>query len=218
MMLKTWGMVPASVGSGRDAIAELHTAAAAGVRYELIICDLLMPGMDGFVLIQRLREEPELSLLKIMVLTSAGRRGDAARCQELGVGAYVTKPVRQSEFYDVITGLLSGREQEGAQPLITRYSMANARTASESLRVLVAEDNPVNQKLVTRLLEKRGHTVTAVPNGREAVNALERETYDLVLMDMQMPEMDGFEATSEIRKREKRRDCTFPSSRSRPMP
>ena len=200
-MLRRCGMIPKSVEGGAEAITELLRAFASGEQYLLIISDVLMPGMDGFAFVERVRQQPKLSTAKIMMLTSAGQRGDAARCEELGISAYAMKPVRQSELQNVISKLLG--EKETAAPLITRYSMANARNAAVSLRVLVAEDNAVNQKLVSRLLEKRGHCVKVVANGREALGALEQGTYDLVLMDMQMPEMDGFEATAELRKREK---------------
>jgi PAS domain S-box-containing protein len=201
MMLKRWGMSPKSVEGGAEAILELMAASAAGKQYKLIISDVLMPGMDGFSFVERVRQEPKLSTAKIMMLTSAGQRGDAARCEELGISAYAMKPVRQSELQGVISRLLG--EKEGAGPLITRYSIATACNVAVPLRILVAEDNAVNQKLVARLLEKRGHSVKIVGNGREALESLEQETYDLVLMDMQMPEMDGFEATGELRKREK---------------
>jgi two-component system sensor histidine kinase/response regulator len=157
--------------------------------------------MDGFSFVERVRQEPRLSAARIMMLTSSGQRGDAARCEELGISAYAMKPIRQSELHTVISRLLG--DQEAVRPLITRYSLANAPNAVVSLSILVAEDNPVNQKLVTRLLERRGHCVKVVANGREALNSLEQGTYDLVLMDVQMPEMDGFEATGEVRKREK---------------
>jgi PAS domain S-box-containing protein len=201
LMLKRCGMLPKSLNGGAEAIVELLTASAAGKQYELIICDVLMPGMDGFSFVERVRQEPKLSTAKIMMLTSAGQRGDAARCEELGISAYASKPVRQSELQDVISQLLG--EKEGAGPLITRYSIANVRNAAVSLRVLVAEDNAVNQKLMARLLEKRGHHVKVVANGLEALESLEQGSYDLVLMDMQMPQLDGFEATCELRKREK---------------
>jgi CheY-like chemotaxis protein len=208
IMLKRWAMLPKSVVGGAEAIVELLTASAAGKRYELIVCDVLMPGMDGFSFVERVRQEPKLSTAKIMMLTSAGQRGDAARCEELGISAYAMKPVRQSELQDVISRLLG--EKEGASLLITRYSIANPRNAPVSLRVLVAEDNAVNQKLVARLLEKRGHIVKVVANGREALESIEEGSYDLVLMDLQMPEMDGFEATGELRKREKQTGLHIP--------
>jgi two-component system, sensor histidine kinase and response regulator len=201
LMLKKWGMLPKSVTSGAEAIVELLAASAAGKQYAVIITDVLMPEMDGFSFIERVRQEPKLSTAKIMMLTSAGQRGDAARCEELGISAYAMKPVRQSELRNVIFRLLG--EKGNAGPLITRYSLATSGNAEASLRILVAEDNAVNQNLVARLFEKRGHYVKVVANGLEALDALELGTYDLVLMDMQMPEMDGFEATAELRKREK---------------
>jgi two-component system, sensor histidine kinase and response regulator len=210
MILRRWGMVPTSVEGGAEAIVELLAASAPGRRYELIICDVLMPGMDGFSFVDRVRQKPELSTAKIMLLTSAGQRGDAARCEELGISAYIMKPVRQSELHEVISRILGAPQGETAQPLITRYSLANARSGRGSLRVLVAEDNLVNQQLASRLLEKRGHDVKVVSSGREALDALHQQTYDLVLMDVQMPEMDGFEATAVIRAAEKRTGLHVP--------
>src|SRR6202035_1398161 len=137
------------------------------------------------------------------MLSSAGHRGDAVRCQDLGVAAYLLKPIRQSELREAIARVLGGREQNGAIPLITRYSLGDATEPTAVLRVLVAEDNAVNQRLATRLLEKRGHRVTVSGNGREAIEALANHSFDLVLMDVQMPEMDGFEATAAIREKEK---------------
>jgi CheY-like chemotaxis protein len=159
--------------------------------------------MDGFGVIERIRQKPELSSAVIMMLTSAGHRGDGARCQALGVAAYLLKPIRQSELREAVARSLGGHEQKGAIPLITRYSLQDAHEPGSFLRVLVAEDNPVNQLLATRLLEKRGHRVVIAANGFEALAALERNSYDLVLMDMQMPEMDGFEATAMLREKEK---------------
>jgi CheY-like chemotaxis protein len=139
-----------------------------------------------------------------MMLTSAGNRGDGARCQELGLAAYLMKPIRQSELREAIARVLGAREQEGPIPLLTRHSLLDARGRGPVLRVLLAEDNQVNQRLATRLLEKRGHRVSIAANGREALEALEKESYDLVLMDLQMPEMDGFEATAAIREKERK--------------
>ena len=162
-----------------------------------------MPKMDGFTLIERIRQRPELSAATIMMLTSAGHRGDAARCEELGVSAYLLKPIRQSELREAIARVLGAREHKGAIPLITRYSLQDARDPAAVLRLLLVEDNQVNKLLAVRLLEKRGHHVVVAGNGREALAALEKENFDLVLMDVQMPEMDGFEATAAIRDREK---------------
>ena len=202
-MLKRWEMKSRSVEGGEEALAQLSAAREAGEPYALILTDMHMPKMDGFALVERIRQRPELSTATIMMLTSAGHRGDAARCQELGVAAYLLKPIRQSELREAIARVLGAREQEGAIPLITRFSLQDARDPTSVLRVLLAEDNPVNQLLASRLLEKRGHRVVVAANGREALAALEKESYDLVLMDIQMPEMDGLEATAAIREKEK---------------
>lgn len=202
-MLKRWEMKPTLVEGGEEALAQLNAARDAGESYGLILTDMHMPKMDGFSLVERIREKPDLSTATIMMLTSAGHRGDASRCQDLGVMAYLLKPIRQSELREAIARVLGAKEQTGAIPLITRYSLHDAREPSASLRVLLTEDNFVNQRLATRLLEKRGHYVAVAGNGREALAALEKESFDLVLMDLQMPEMDGFEATTAIRKSEK---------------
>jgi two-component system, sensor histidine kinase and response regulator len=201
-MITRWEMKTTSVPGGEEALLELSAARETGQPYGLILTDMHMPKMDGFTLIERIRQRPELSTATIMMLTSAGHRGDAERCRELGVAAYLMKPVRQSELREAIARALGAREQNGAIPLITRYSLGDARDPDTILRILVAEDNPVNQRLIARLLEKRGHRVTMVADGQETVEAVEKDIYDLVLMDIQMPEMDGLEATAAIRKRE----------------
>ena len=166
-----------------------------------------MPNMDGFALIERIRQKPELATATIMMLTSAGHQGDAVRCQALGVAAYLLKPIRQSELREAIARVLGAQGLDGAIPLITRFSLHDALEPAAVLRVLLAEDNPVNRQLAVRLLEKRGHHVVVATNGREALEALEKESFDLVFMDVQMPEMDGMEATAVIRENEKGRDC-----------
>ncbi len=202
-MLQRWQMKPVSVNGGTAALAQLAAAREAGGPFGLILTDMHMPDMDGFALIEQIRQRPELSTATIMMLTSAGHRGDAARCQELGVAAYLLKPIRQSELREAVARVLGARVQEGAIPLITRFSLQDAREPESFLRILLAEDNLVNQRLAVRLLEKRGHHVVVAGTGREALKALEKESFDLVLMDMQMPEMDGFEATAAIREKEK---------------
>jgi CheY-like chemotaxis protein len=159
--------------------------------------------MDGFAMIEEIRRKPELATATIMMLTSAGHRGDAARCQELGVAAYLLKPIRQSELREAVARVLGARPHEGAIPLVTRFSLQDAREPDAYLSVLLAEDNLVNQRLAVRLLEKRGHRVVVAGTGVEALKALEKERFDLVLMDVQMPEMDGLEATAAIREKEK---------------
>src|SRR5258707_9368246 len=133
-MLKRWKMRPALVEGGEEALAELSAAREAGEPYGLILTDMHMPKMDGFELIERIRERPELSTATIMMLTSAGHRGDAARCQELGVAAYLLKPIRQSELREAIARVLGAREQKGPIPLITRYSLGDALETAAGLR------------------------------------------------------------------------------------
>ncbi|HXU19157.1 MAG TPA: response regulator [Verrucomicrobiae bacterium] len=205
-MLKRWEMKSTSVAGGEEALAQLSAAWEVKQPFGLILMDMHMPQMDGFGLVERIRGRPELSTATIMMLTSAGHRGDGQRCKELGVSAYLLKPIRQSELREAIARVLGAREQTGAIPLITRYSLADAREPGASLQILVAEDNAVNQLLVRRMLEKRGHRVSVVNNGREVLKAIENESYDLVLMDVQMPEMDGIEATLAIREKEKEQD------------
>ena len=202
-MLKRWEMKVASVEGAQEALEQLCAAREAGEPYGLVVTDMHMPKMDGFALVEQIRQRPELSTATIMMLTSAGHRGDAARCHELGVSAYLLKPIRQAELREAIVRVLGTKEQNGATPLITRYSVQDAPEPSVSLRVLLAEDNLVNQRLAKRLLEKRGHTVLVAGNGQEALAAVESETFDVILMDVQMPEMDGLETTVAIRELEK---------------
>jgi PAS domain S-box-containing protein len=202
-MLSRWEMVSVSVEDGQEALDALSGARNAGQPFSLILTDMHMPKMDGFSLIEQIRKRPELATATIMMLTSAGHRGDAARCQELGVAAYLLKPIRQSELREAIARVLGAHATNGAIPLITRFSLHDGRDPAASLRVLLAEDNAVNQRLAVRLLEKRGHHVVVAGNGAEALAAMEKHEFDLVFMDVQMPEMDGLEATAVIRGKEK---------------
>jgi PAS domain S-box-containing protein len=201
-MLGRWEMKSSSAQDGVQALTKLSEAQEAGEPFTLILMDMHMPSMDGFELIEKIRKTPGASAATIMMLTSAGHRGDAARCKELGVAAYLLKPIRQSELHEAIGRVLGVRERIGAIPLITRHSLQDAGEPIASLHILLAEDNPVNQFLARRLLEKRGHSVVVAENGQGALEALEKEHFDLVFMDVQMPIMDGFEATAEIRKKE----------------
>jgi two-component system sensor histidine kinase/response regulator len=202
-LLKRWGMNPTAVADGEKALDALSVARAADEPYGLILTDMHMPKMDGFGLVEQIKQRMDISPSTIMMLTSGGQRGDAARCSELGIPAYLLKPVRQTELREAITRVLGMKEQAGPTPVITPYSLKNDSDPGKSLRILLAEDNPVNQKLAVRMLEKRGHHVTVAINGRQALSALEKDKFDLVLMDVQMPEMDGLEATTRLRKQEK---------------
>jgi two-component system sensor histidine kinase/response regulator len=200
-MLKHWQMRPTLAEGGESGLAALRLAKESGRTFPLVIIDSQMPDVDGFTLIARIKEDPAFAGATIMMLTSAGQRGDAARCRKLGVAAYLLKPIRQSDLLEAILTALDLRSSGQTKPsLITRHSLREAR---HRLRILVAEDNVVNQEFILRLLEKRGHTATVAHNGREALDALEKHSYDLVLMDVRMPELDGFEATAQIRERER---------------
>jgi signal transduction histidine kinase/DNA-binding response OmpR family regulator len=202
-MLKHWEMKPVSVEGGNEALAKLSLAYEAGDPYRLILTDMHMPEMDGFSLVEGIRQNPQLATATIMMLTSAGHQEDTARCRALGVAVYLSKPIRQSELREAIARALGAAEEKGEMHVVTRFSVQDARDPARSLRVLLAEDNLVNQRVGTRLLEKRGHRVVIAGNGRDALLALEKEKFDLIFMDVQMPEMDGFEAIAAIREKEK---------------
>jgi two-component system, sensor histidine kinase and response regulator len=209
-MLKRWEMRSTSVPGAEEALAELPTARKAEDPYGLILLDMHMPKMDGFEFAARIRQNPELSTATIMMLTSAGHRGDAERCKRLGISAYLLKPIRQSELREAIARVLGARESKGAIPLITRYSLHDERDPDSILDVLLVEDNLVNQRLASRMLEKRGHRVIMAANGREALDKLAKAKFDVVFMDIQMPEMDGMEAARIIREREMGTDRRLP--------
>jgi PAS domain S-box-containing protein len=199
-MLERWGTKPVLAASADEALAALREAQQPATPFALLLTDANMPEVDGFTLVEQARREAIVCQTAIMMLTSGGQRGDVARCQELGIAAHLIKPVSQSELLDAILRVLGTKPWLAERPRpVTRPS---ARKARQSLRILLAEDNVVNQRLASRLLEKRGHTVVVTSNGREAVEALERQSFDLVMMDVQMPQVDGFEATALIRERE----------------
>jgi PAS domain S-box-containing protein len=197
-VLSHGGMRPMTAESGETALAALTHARDLGTPFPLVLLDAMMPDMDGFTLAAHIKHDPTLASATIMMLTSRGQRHDAARCQELGIAAYLTKPITQVELWQAI-----GRVLHSAIPAATLSPAVASRALQEThrpLRVLLAEDNVVNQRLAARLMEKRGHTVVVVSTGREALAALAQEPFDVVLMDVQMPDMDGLEATTAIRK------------------
>ncbi len=207
-ILLNWGMRPTAVHSGPAALDAIRSATRDNRPFAMALIDFMMPGMDGFELVERINQDPDVTLEKIIMLTSGGQRGDDARCQDLGIAAYLRKPIMQSHLFDAI--IMTMHKQSGVEdkaPPITRHTL---REAENRLNILLAEDNPVNQKLAMKMLEKMGHTVSVARNGREALAALEADSFDLVFMDVQMPEMDGFEATGLIRDSEERTGSHVP--------
>ena len=205
-ILTKWRMRPKAVADGPSALAEMKRAAAAGDPYALVLADAMMPGMDGFTLLEQIKAHPELARSTLMMLSSADQSEDVARCRRLGVNAYLVKPIKRSELLDAIvtslgtSGVADGRGDLASR--VHRLEPGDLSAPSRRLRILLVEDNPVNQTLATILLEKRGHKVIVAGNGKEALAAWEKQEFDLILMDVQMPEMDGLEATACIRARE----------------
>jgi signal transduction histidine kinase/DNA-binding response OmpR family regulator len=199
-MVRSWHMHPVLAHDGQQALDTLERAHAEGTPFSLLLLDALMPGLDSFAVAERIQKDSRFAGLSVIVLTSAGLRGDAARCRQLGIRAYLPKPVKRSDLLQAIRIALGSSFQTAAAPLITVHSM---REPPGRLRILLAEDNAVNQMLAVRVLEKRGHAVVVAETGKAALEAMETQPFDLVLMDVQMPVMDGLEATIAIRSREK---------------
>jgi PAS domain S-box-containing protein len=203
--LGSWGMIHSEADSGLRALELLGVAVEDGAAYDLAILDLLMPDMDGFELARAIKADPRIEGMRLVLLTSAGIRGDGAIARETGISAYLTKPVRQSQLYDCLAMVVSNGASSSAATalpaLVTRHTLREVTRMSDKL-ILLAEDNIVNQKVAVRQLQKLGYRADAVANGLEAVEAMTRIAYDLVLMDCQMPEMDGYEATAKIRRME----------------
>ncbi|HEV3006954.1 MAG TPA: response regulator, partial [Pirellulales bacterium] len=195
-MLSNWRMQAVTAEGGRAALAAIEAAARAGRPFPLVLLDANMPELDGFALADEIRQHAEMAGATIMMLTSGDRPGDVARCRQLGIAAYLTKPIKQSELLDTIVAVVGPRHAV-AEPPAGEHA---AGAASKRLRVLLAEDSLVNQKLAVHLLQKWGHAVTVANNGREAIAAAQTGHFDFVLMDVQMPEVDGLMATSEIRR------------------
>jgi signal transduction histidine kinase/DNA-binding response OmpR family regulator len=210
-MLIAWRMVPTRAASAPEALAALHVAQESGRPFRLVLADVQMPDADGFTLAAAIKNDPATAGAAVVLLASAGKPGDAARCRVLGVAAYLAKPIKRSELHGAILlalGVQSADRDRSA--LVTRHSLREARQTG---RILLVEDNRVNQLVARRLLEKRGHTVVVANNGREALAILDEAAcvgFGCVLMDVQMPEMDGFECTGIIREREQTTGCRLP--------
>jgi signal transduction histidine kinase/DNA-binding response OmpR family regulator len=205
--LRVKGVVHESAENGFQALDHLRAAAGRNTPFDLAILDMQMPSMDGLELARRIKAEEPISSTRLVLLTSLGRRGDAKAAQNAGIAGYLTKPIRQSQLYECLSLVLadspdaSASVAQASAPIITRHSLLEVHARSRR-RILVVEDNPINQKVTVHMIEKLGYRVDVAGNGREAVEALELIPYAAVVMDCQMPEMDGFEATRTIRERE----------------
>jgi signal transduction histidine kinase/CheY-like chemotaxis protein len=196
-LLDHWGLVPTLAGDGATALAELRKARNIGQAFPLVLLDAMMPGMDGFAVAEEIQRDSDASRTAVMMLSSMDQMGDVERCKALGISAYLQKPIKESELLNTILSVLGIAQSIPNNPIV---SVLPART--HRLSILLAEDTPVNQRLAVTLLEDRGHTVVVANNGQDAVDLLAKNSFDLVLMDVQMPLMDGFEATAIIRARE----------------
>jgi two-component system sensor histidine kinase/response regulator len=202
-MLESFGCSPEAVERGNETIQVLKRAAQREKLFDLVLLDMLMPGMNGEAVLRAIKKDPEIKNVTVIILTSLGERGDAARLEALGCAGYLLKPVKQSQLFDLIITVLSRQKTPAERQLariVTRHTLAEEKR--RRIRLLLAEDNPLNQKLAIALLKRAGYWVEAVENGSMVIEAVERKNYDLVLMDVQMPEMDGLEATQAIRKTE----------------
>jgi two-component system, sensor histidine kinase and response regulator len=195
-----WHMRPVAVEGGASALATLEKSLRVGQPFAAVLLDGHMPDMDGFAVAERILQDRRHAGMKVVMLPSAGQPEDVARCRKLGISAYLTKPIKQSELFDVIISAIG-------QPVVEKPRAPQRRRKSQpaqrGLRVLVAEDNQVNQLVATRIFQKLGHQVMVVGNGREALSAVQAGKFDLIAMDVQMPEMDGLDATIAIRTWEK---------------
>jgi signal transduction histidine kinase/CheY-like chemotaxis protein len=212
--LNNWKLKPEVAANGYRALEMLHEAKKNKNPFPLVLLDMQMPGMDGEALCQAIKTDPNLIETVLVMLTSMGQRGDSKKMQEIGVAAYLIKPVRTSSLYDVIVEVMVEKVYDKKtapvpmSTIVTQYSLKERKKSR--IRILVAEDNTINQKIALRILEKAGYRADAVANGKEVLISLENTPYNLVLMDIQMPEMDGLEATNAIRNKEKESGSHLP--------
>jgi len=212
-MLWAWGMQPTPVASAPEALAHMRRGVENGQAFQLVLTDVHMPEMDGFDLVERIKSTPNLTNAFILMLTSGEHMGDLARCRELGVSAYLVKPVRRAELRAAIVTAITeqSRDQLSNKEQHTGTVQHTQNPPSElGCHILLVEDNVVNQRVAKAILEKAGHKVVLAGNGRVALTQMDKQEFDLLLMDVQMPEMDGFEATAAIRAREHRSGAHIP--------
>ncbi len=199
--LKSWGCQYSGASSAHESLALLHQAVEDGTKFDLAILDQILPDMDGVTLGQKIKADPVLKDTQLVMLTSSAQRGDAARVKEIGFEAYLPKPLKRSVIFDCLVAVFAKKPDQhstGPQPaFVTRHTLAESKR--RRVRILLAEDNEINQKLAVSMLKKIGYRVDVAGNGKEAIEALEKNSYDVVLMDIRMPEMDGLEATRIIR-------------------
>lgn len=200
-MISAWGCNVSIVSSGEKAIAELRRASKAGNPYNLVLLDFLMPGMDGFEVARRIGEGSDFGNPKLVMLTSVGKTDDIKRCRQLDITSYLLKPIKQKELLQTILHVLGEPENEPEKD--QRKEGMEINPVAKDIRILLVEDNRINRQIAISLLKKKGWYVFPVENGEKAIDALQKETFDIVLMDVQMPVMDGFKATSLIRAQEK---------------
>ena len=196
--LTKWGMRPVCVDRGDTALATLEQAHQSGKPFPFVLLDACMPGMDGFTVAEKIKDRPDLAAAKLMMLTSLTQPEDMERCRSLGIEAYLVKPIRRSELLQAMARLAAPAAAVVPKPepaIRTDFS-------SPRLEILLAEDNPMNQLLAVRVLERAGHAVAVVNTGVEALSALASKRFDLILMDVHMPEMNGLDATRAIRANE----------------
>ncbi len=195
-MVEGFGCRVETAASGARGLEMLHTAARAGNPYHVVLLDMQMPGMDGEQTARAIKSDPLVKDVKIVILTSMGKRGDASRLKALGCSAYLLKPVKQQMLYEALIEILNSKG-DGESELVTRHAIAEKRISGK--RILLAEDNTINQKLAVALLQKAGYSVDVVDNGQHAFDKTISGGYNAILMDVQMPDVDGFEATRMIR-------------------
>ena len=190
------GIKPTLVEDGESTIRVLQKKR----NFAAVVMDSLLVDMNGFDLAKMIKKDPKLTGIAIVILASAGQKGDAEKCRNIGVDAYLTKPIQKQVLYNTFKQIIMKKPDTDQSKLITRHSI---RMSHLKLKVLLAEDNPINQKVAKRMLEKMGYEITVVDNGLDVLQAMGKDKFDLILMDVQMPKMDGFAATRKIRLAEK---------------